>query len=57
MQDFQCSLRNTKQKQTNVGRYVTDEIVYDNSLNIAYRVIKRAVKAFKRNRKLLMISP
>ena len=47
-----------KQKQTNVGHSVTDEIINGNYKNIGYRVKKDEVLAFKNKYlKLLAISP
>ena len=42
-----------KQKQTNVGHSVTDEIISGNSKNIKYIVKKGEVLAFKRKSRVV----
>ena len=42
-----------KQKQTNVGHSVRDEIINDNSKNIGYKVKKGQVLAFERKSKIV----
>ena len=42
-----------KQKQTNVGHYVADEIINGNSKNIGYKVKKGEVLSLKRKLKVV----
>ena len=42
-----------KQKETNVGHYVADEIINGNSKNIGYKVKKGEILALKRKLKVV----
>ena len=50
-------MRNPKQKQTNIGHSVNNEIIKGDNKNIGYSVKKATVLIFKKNCKLLMIMP
>ena len=45
----------SKQKQTNVGHFVTDEIINSNSKKMCYNLKNVVVSVFKKNWKLFMI--